>query len=406
MWSTPSQDWFSPGANLGILGGGQLGRMFALAARSLGYRGHVFSEEKNSPAGQVADSETVGDFLDEDAIARFSAGIDVATFEIENLPYETALRISEMVPVRPDPSILRVCQHRTREKNFLAANGFPVAPFVDINSDQDLQDGLRLIGMPAILKTVDGGYDGKGQCFIAKPSDAATAIARHAGQAMVLEKAIDLAMELSVIVARGSDGHVAHWGVIANRHEHHILDVSMAPGEIAPELADEAITMATEIAQQLDLVGVMCVEFFLDSRGKLLVNELAPRPHNSGHLTIEASPTSQFEQQVRAICGLPLGSTAIVRPAAMANLLGDLWDEGVPHFERISAYRNVRLHLYGKANPRPGRKMGHVTALGRTPAEAGRIVRKARNAIRGNENPQATDFGASVESTQLLPCPS
>ncbi len=381
MWSNHSKDWFSPGANLGILGGGQLGRMFALAARSLGYRVHVFSTEKDSPAGQVADSEMVASFHDEDAIRRFASKIDVATFEVENLPVETARRIGEIVPVRPDPSILNICQHRLREKSFLAANGYPVTPFLKIESDRELSMACCSIGLPAILKTANGGYDGKGQYLVRSIGDAANALLMHPNQSMVLEKQVDLAMELSVIVARGFDGEVVHWGVIANRHEHHILDVSMAPAEITPKLADDAITMATEIARQVNLVGVMCVELFLDSRGKLLVNELAPRPHNSGHLTIEASATSQFEQQVRAICGLPLGSTAIVRPAAMANLLGDLWQEGEPHFERLSTYRNIRLHLYGKAHPRPGRKMGHMTAVCRTSAEALHQVCAAREAI-------------------------
>lgn len=400
MWSDHSKDWFSPGANLGILGGGQLGRMFALAAKSLGYRVHVFSTEKDSPAGQVADSEIVGSFHDEDAIRRFVPEIDVATFEVENLPFETAQRIGEIVPVRPDPSILSICQHRVHEKSFLAANGYPVTPFLNIESERDLRNALCSIGLPAILKTANGGYDGKGQYLVTTPGDAANAIARHPGRVMVLEKAIDLAMELSVIVARGLDGEVVHWGVIANRHEHHILDVSMAPAEIAPELANEAITIATEIARQLNLVGVMCVEFFLDSRGKLLVNELAPRPHNSGHLTIEASPTSQFEQQVRAICGLPLGSTAIVRPAAMANLLGDFFLQHGPDFGSIPADQDVRLHWYGKGQPRPGRKMGHLTAVSRTLAEALHRVRAARETIRCNRSSSrvSADVGVLVRA--------
>lgn len=386
MWDNCRLDRFAPGANIGLLGGGQLGRMFAMAARNLGYRVHVFSSEKDSPASAVADSETVGDFRDECAIRKFATQIDVATFEFEHLPHETACWIEETVPVRPDPSILRICQNRAREKEFLVAHGFPITPFVKIESDRTDWQRPGFFELPAILKTADGGYDGKGQQYVRTPADLEDAIATHPGRDMVLEKVVDLAMELSVIVARSLDGTVAHWGVIANRHRHHILDVSVAPAEVAPDLADEAVAIAGEIARELNLVGVICVEFFLDSRGRLMVNELAPRPHNSGHLTIEASPTSQFEQQARAICGLPLGSTEIVRPAAMANLLGDLWRDGEPHFERIGGGRDIRLHLYGKKEARPGRKMGHLTALARTAAEALHRVCDARNVIRASQD--------------------
>ncbi len=381
MFARKSKERFSPGVNLGVLGGGQLGRMFAIAARELGFHVHVFAQEAGSPAGQVADSEVVGDFLDDRAIQRFAARVDLVTFEVEHVPFSTIQALSEIVPVRPDGAIVHICQNRLREKKFLVAHGFPVTPFAAVCSRSQLAEAVPRIGLPAILKTADGGYDGMGQHVIAQPSDAIEALANHPDREMILEHAVDLALELSVLVARGLNGEIAHWGVIANRHAKHVLDISIAPAEIAPELAQEAIAIATEIARQLDLVGVLCVEFFLDRTGRLMVNELAPRPHNSGHLTIEASATSQFEQQVRAICGLPLGSTAFMRPAAMANLLGNLWRHGTPHFQRLDARHNVRLHLYGKTEPRPGRKMGHLTAVGDTAAAALYRVCAARNEI-------------------------
>lgn len=370
-----------PGATIGMLGGGQLGRMFTFAARAMGYRVHVFSPEPNSPAGQVADQEFVADFRDYDALSVFGRGIDVATFEFENVPAESVQRLSERVSVQPDGAILTICQHRVREKMFLASHGFPVTPFVGVNSPMDLETAARKVKFPAILKTASAGYDGKGQTRVDSSIEATAAMTRFAGEEMILEEQVDLAMEASVIVARGHDGAIANWGVIANQHKRHILDISVAPAGLDPKLTREAIDIATEIARQLELVGVLCVEFFIDRTGRLLVNELAPRPHNSGHLTIEAFVTSQFEQQVRAVCGLPLGPTDQICPAAMANLLGDHWQGQDPDWSRLSAWEDVKLHLYGKKTPKPGRKMGHLTATSRTATEAMQRVCAARSEL-------------------------
>lgn len=377
--ATPAS--FPPGSTIGMLGGGQLGRMFAFAARAMGYRVHVFTPEPHSPAGQVADAETIAAFGDSEALRAFADRIDVATIEFENIPVEAIVALSEYVPVRPDGDILGICQHRVREKAFLSAHGFPVTPFAEINRPAQVANAIKSVGFPAILKTAHAGYDGKGQTRVASLHELSDVLAGVGTHEMILEKAVDLAMELSVIVARGVDGQMANWGVFANRHERHVLDVSVAPAGICPDLTHEAIKIATEIARQLKLVGVLCVEFFLDRAGRLLVNELAPRPHNSGHLTIEAFVTSQFEQQVRAVCGLPLGSTDQVRPAAMANLLGDHWHGNDLDWSQVCSWSDVKFHLYGKAAPRPGRKMGHLTATANTTAEALHRVCAARAAL-------------------------
>lgn len=371
-----------PGAAIGVLGSGQLGRMFAIAARRMGYRVHTLSPDSDSPTGQVADVEINAPYDDLDAVRAFAAGVEVVTFEFENVPAATAEAAASRAPVRPAGQVLHATQHRRREKEFLAGRGFPVTPFRPIARAAQVAPALADLGAPAVLKTAGFGYDGKGQTRVANVVEAEAAFAAAGGQDMVMEAFIDFDCELSVITARGVDGAVAHWGVMANAHHRHILDVTTTPAPIAPEVARRAVTIALEVAVALELVGVLCVEFFLARDGRLMINELAPRPHNSGHLTFDASVTSQFEQQLRAVCGLPLGDTELLRPAAMANLLGDLWQGGEPDWAAALSEPRVKLHLYGKLQPLPGRKMGHLTALAATPIEAERLARAARDRLK------------------------
>lgn len=371
-----------PGSTIGVLGSGQLGRMFAIAARRMGYRVHTFSPETDTPTGQVADVEVQASYEDLDAVRDFTRHVHVVTFEFENIPVTTVDAVAEHVPVRPSGAVLHTTQHRQREKTFLARAGFPVTPFRPVSSLADLQAGVRDLGLPTVLKTAGFGYDGKGQSKLTSLSEGEAALQALEGQEAVLEAFVDFEREVSVVAARGLDGTFEHYGVIENAHRHHILDVSIAPAAVQPKIAHEAVEMARSILEVLDVVGVLCVEFFLTRDGKLLVNELAPRPHNSGHLTFDACVTSQFEQQLRAVCGLPLGSTEQYRPAAMANLLGDLWQDGEPHWPAACAFPEVKLHLYGKLIPRPGRKMGHLTALAASSGAASRLVRDARAALR------------------------
>lgn len=379
-----------PGAVVGVLGSGQLGRMFAIAARQMGYRVHTFSPDTDTPTGQVADLEITAGYDDLDAVRRFARGVGVVTFEFENVPAATAAAAAECAPVRPDGGVLHTTQQRLREKTFLSQGGFPVTPFRPVRSEPELRAALGDLGYPAVLKTASFGYDGKGQAKIASPDFDAAKLGLatgpkstpSAGPEMVLEAFVDFEREVSVVAARGADGSFTHWGVIDNTHRNHILDLSVSPADVPPEVGREAVEIARGILEALGVVGVLCVEFFLTGGGKLLVNELAPRPHNSGHLTIDAGVTSQFEQQLRAVCGLPLGSTRPLRPAAMANLLGDVWAGGEPDWAAACDVPEVKLHLYGKAEPRPGRKMGHLTALADAPQEAARRVLQARERLR------------------------
>ena len=370
-----------PGAAVGVLGSGQLGRMFAIAARRMGYRVHTFSPETDTPTGQVSDIEIKSSFDDLDAVRRFATDVQVVTFEFENIPFATAQAAAEVACVRPAGNVLHIAQNRFREKTFLSDHGFPVTPFRMIRSQNDLEKAVAELGQNAILKTAGFGYDGKGQRRISSTDTARRAYAQLGEQEAVLEKLVDFDCEMSVIGARGIDGAFAHYGVIRNDHQNHILDVSVAPADFPPKVAERAVDIAREVLKALDVIGVLCVEFFLTKQGDVLINELAPRPHNSGHLTFDASVTSQFEQQLRAVCGLPLGSTELMRPAAMANLLGDVWKNGAPKWERALKDPDVKLHLYGKADPRPGRKMGHLTALAATPQEARQKVLTARAAL-------------------------
>ncbi|CAN5644828.1 5-(carboxyamino)imidazole ribonucleotide synthase [soil metagenome] len=371
-----------PGATVGVLGSGQLGRMLALAARRMGYRVHVFSLDSDSPTGQVADREWSADYEDLDAVGDFARSVDVVTLEFENIPAATVEEVSSVVPVRPGWKALHTAQNRLREKTFLLKGGFPVASFREVPGRAALDDALCGVGVPAVLKTAGFGYDGKGQSKIDAAEEAEGARRALGGEA-ILESWVDFEKEVSVVAARGLDGSFAHYGTVENTHRDHILDVTVAPADVPTGVEREAVEIARGIFEELEVVGTACVEFFLTSKGKLLVNELAPRPHNSGHWTIEGAATSQFEQQLRAVCGLPLGSTERVRPAAMANLLGDLWSDGEPDWAKMCSLPEVKLHLYGKKEARPGRKMGHITALAETAGDAVEKVLKARGTADG-----------------------
>ena len=370
-----------PGATLGVLGSGQLGRMFAMAARRLGYRVHVLSPDTDTPTGQVADVEVAASYDDLDAIRAFARRVSVVTFEFENVPAATAEAAAALVPVRPNGMVLHIAQQRAREKGFLADRGFPVTPFVRVTGDEELERALPITGLPAVLKTASFGYDGKGQAKVTNAAAAREAWRRMGRPEAIVERFIPFEREVSVVAARGVSGWTTTYGVIENTHANHILDVSVWPAAIPPEVERRASEIARGVLEALDVIGVLCVEFFLTADGELLINELAPRPHNSGHLTIDAAVTSQFEQQVRAICGLPPGSVERLRPAAMANLLGDLWSGGEPDWAAACLLPNVKLHLYGKAEARPGRKMGHLTALAETPEKARELALKARQVL-------------------------
>jgi 5-(carboxyamino)imidazole ribonucleotide synthase len=369
----------APGSTIGLLGGGQLGRMFGIAARRMGYRVHTFEPAPDSPAGQISDLEFNGSFADERLLDEFVASVDVVTFEFENIPAEIVDRISQKKPVHPRAEVLHICQNREREKNFLRSHRYPHAPFSIVTSQAELEAALEQIGMPSVLKTVDFGYDGKGQAKIGSGNgfDFTQFPARRA----ILETWISCELELSVICARGKKGDICTFPAVENIHANHILDHSIAPGRIAPEVALLAKSIAESIAEDLEVVGLIAVEYFLTRDGDLLVNELAPRPHNSGHYTFDACITSQFEQQLRAVCSLPFGSPDLLSPVVMVNLLGDLWEAGTPDWNVILGHPRAKLHLYGKLEPRPGRKMGHYCLLAETVEKALREALEIRQEL-------------------------
>jgi 5-(carboxyamino)imidazole ribonucleotide synthase len=349
----------APGARVGVLGGGQLGRMTALAAARLGYRCHVFASEPDSPAAQVCDAATVGDFADGAALARFAGAVDVATFEFENIPAHAVRTVAALTPVLPRPEVLEIAQDRIREKDFLRSIGVATTAYREINDLASLRRAIWDFGGPTVLKSARFGYDGKGQVALQPGTRLDEAWRRIGGEIGILEGFVDFACEISVVLARGGDGRSALYPPVENRHKNHVLDTTIAPARIAAETAAQATRIAGDIAERLDLVGVLAVEMFVTRSGGILVNELAPRPHNSGHWTIDACVTSQFEQLVRALCGLPLGSVAHHSDAVMQNLLG----EEVENWRGALADPLAKLHLYGKRAARPGRKMGHVTRL-------------------------------------------
>jgi 5-(carboxyamino)imidazole ribonucleotide synthase len=368
-----------PGSRLGIMGGGQLGRLLALAARRLGYRVSVFAPAGNSPAGQIADEEVMASYNNEAAVRRFAADVDVLTFEFENVPADTVRWAAEHCQVRPDAKALATAQNRIREKTFLAEGGFPIAPWAEVTDAAGLATAAARLGWPAVFKTAESGYDGRGQRKLEGPDDPAAAnLPPFPG---VLEAWVPFAMEISVVLARGADGSVASFPVCENIHRHHILDATVVPARLDPAVARRAQELAAAVAARLDFTGVLAVEMFVLPDDSLLVNEIAPRPHNSGHFSLDACVTDQFEQQLRAVCGLPLGSPELLRPCAMTNLLGDLWSHGEPAWTAVAAFGDVKIHLYGKDRAAPGRKMGHLTVLGATADEALERVRTARAAL-------------------------
>lgn len=361
---------FLPGSTIGLLGGGQLGRMFAIEGRKMGYRIHTFDPTPDCPTGQVADREVNRPFTDLEALQDFAKNVDVITYEFENIPVEPLKSIEGQVPLFPNPQVLHICQNRRREKEWLQKNGIPVAPFRVVDSFEAFQSAVQEIGFPSVLKTADFGYDGKGQQKLSEKSNLAEVWGKLGAEVGVVEGWIRFEAELSVVVARGHSGEIKTYPVIRNHHENHILALSQVPSGFSDTIEQEATGLAKRIAEAFSLVGLMAVECFLTTEGKILVNELAPRTHNSGHFSFDASVTSQFEQQLRAVCGLPLGCTDLLKPVVMRNLLGDEWGRGTPDWEALLKIPGLKLHLYGKLEAKPGRKMGHYTILAESVGEA------------------------------------
>jgi 5-(carboxyamino)imidazole ribonucleotide synthase len=361
--------------------------MFAMAARRLGYRVHTLAPDHDTPTGQIADLEINASYDDLDAVRAFARAVDVVTFEFENVSADAVAEAERHAIVRPNGRSLAIAQHRIKEKAFLAEHGLPVAPFAPVRVEADLAAAIEAVGRPSVLKTATSGYDGKGQIKIERSADLAPAWEALDRREAVLEAFLDLDREISVIGARGVGGDWSYFGPIENEHRRHILDVSVVPAGVPAATAALAVEITRRVMDALDFVGVLCIEFFIARDGRLVVNELAPRPHNSGHLTFDACRTSQFEQQLRAVCGLPLGSPEMLQPAAaMANLLGDIWEGGEPDWAAALALADVKLHLYGKSSPRPGRKMGHLTVLAGSPAEAKSRVLAARDLLERRQS--------------------
>jgi 5-(carboxyamino)imidazole ribonucleotide synthase len=370
-----------PGATLGLLGGGQLGRMFTIRARTMGYRVVVLDPDPVSPAGSVADRHLCSPYLDPTALTELGEEAAVVTTEFENVPAEALRQLARHCEVWPPVAAVMTTQDRGSEKAFLAASGIATAPFTPVASPDEAASAWEVIGPPAILKTARLGYDGKGQAVVESRAQVLAAFDRFGQVPCVLERKLDLTRELSVVLARGTDGGVAVYPVGENVHVDGILDTTMVPARVSGTLAAAATGLAVRVAEHLDYVGVLGVEMFVTEGDQLWVNEIAPRPHNTGHYTLDACVTDQFEQQVRAVCGLPLGQPDLMRPVAMANLLGDLWIGGPPAWDRALAVPGVTLHLYGKREPRPGRKMGHLNCVADTPELALERVVEARSAL-------------------------
>jgi 5-(carboxyamino)imidazole ribonucleotide synthase len=370
-----------PGATLGVLGGGQLGRMFVLQARTMGYQVMVLDPDPESPAGQVADVHLQAAYSDPQALDHLAATCAAVTTEFENVPAEALERLERSCRVRPPVKAVGVAQDRIAEKDFLERAGFSTAPFRPVRSEAELRAAVAQVTLPALLKSSRLGYDGKGQATVERSEDASPAYEGLGRVACVLEERLALETELSVVLARGDDGAVAAFPVGENRHRDGILETTVVPARISPAIADEARKTACRVAQALDYVGVLGVELFVANGGRIYVNEIAPRPHNSGHYTLDACSANQFEQQLRALCGLPLAEPRLLSPVAMVNLLGDLWTTGPPRWAEVFRRPGVRLHLYGKAEPRPGRKMGHLNCLADDPDRALALALEARDAL-------------------------
>lgn len=370
-----------PGATLGVLGGGQLGRMFTLAAHSMGYRVWVLDPDPDSPTGRMADRHLQAAYDDAEALEHMAAGCAAVTTEFENVPAETLEFLEARLPVRPGSKAVAIARDRIREKTFIRDLGLATAPFFAITSAAELEPACAALSMPALLKTAQLGYDGKGQIGVDNLEQAQLAFADLNQAPCILEECMQLEQELSVVLARSVGGQTAVYPVGENMHVNGILDTTRVPGRVPEDVAGKACDMALQLADAMDYCGVLAVEFFISSDGQLLINEMAPRPHNSGHYSIDACLTSQFEQQVRTLCGLPPGSTRLLSPAVMVNVLGKLWNAGTPRWQYLFAEGHTALHLYGKEEARPGRKMGHFTCMAEDSAQAMRIAERVRAAI-------------------------
>lgn len=356
-----------PGSTIGILGGGQLGRMLILAGRAMGYRFHVFEPKGPCAAGMVADFELNAEYSAEAALKHFVEGVDLITFEFENIPSDLIDELSAVKPVLPGSYVLHICQHRQREKDFLKKSNLPCAPFEYADSPESLKAAVNAIGFPCVIKTAAFGYDGKGQVKLRSAEEAADPqyLWDFLGRSprVVVEKWIDHVGEFSVVCARKADGTTISFPMAENLHIDHILHASIVPARVTDTTRETGIELAEAIADLLGVVGLIAVELFLQADGQLIVNEMAPRPHNSGHYTLDACATSQFEQHIRAVAGLPFGSVELFKPVVMINLLGDVWSKGTPDWGTLLEDPTLKLHLYDKGEPRPGRKMGHFTVL-------------------------------------------
>jgi 5-(carboxyamino)imidazole ribonucleotide synthase len=370
-----------PGATLGVLGGGQLGRMFTMRAREMGYQVVVLEPDAGSPAGAVADRHLQAAYDDPAALDTLARTCSAVTIEFENVPAAALDRLAARIPVHPSSDAVAVAQDRIREKTFLRDYGFATAPFAAVSREGQLAAAFETVGSPALLKTSRLGYDGKGQAAIDSLEQLRTAFAAFGGVPCVLEQRLELERELSVVLVRGEDGGIVPFPAGENTHRRGILDTTVVPARVPDSAAAEAARLAGQVATKLGYVGVLGVELFVACGGRLFVNEIAPRPHNTGHYTLDACSVDQFEQQVRALCGLPLGRPALLSPVAMVNLLGDVWANGIPRWDRALALPGVKLHLYGKDEPRPGRKMGHLNCLAATPDEALALARRAYAAL-------------------------
>lgn len=382
--TTDSMSLILPPSTIGILGGGQLGRMLALEARRSGYRVAIFTDEpKGCPAGQFADVEINAAYDDTAALEQFLKQVDVVTAEFENIPDACLQAVEAVKPLRPGRRAIYTTQHREREKLFLREKGIACAEFRIVETLAQLEAAVAELGRPSVIKTAAFGYDGKGQAKILADTDLAIAWAPFEGHHAVVEQWVPFVCEVSVVGARAVGGRIATHGVVENRHAHHILDVTLAPAQIAPEIVEQALELWEAVAEGLDYVGTMAVELFVTAEGRVLVNEIAPRPHNSGHYTLDACVTNQFQQQMRAICGLSLGDPTQHTPAVMVNLLGDVWpaEDVHPDWTPVLNYPRAKLHLYGKASARSKRKMGHYTVLGDTVDEAMEAVEQIRSVL-------------------------
>lgn len=371
-----------PGSRIGVFGGGQLGRMFAHSAQRMGYQVIVYSPEENGPASQVVGDSILADYMDLDRVRCFAQSVDVITLEFENIPLLAVEEASRWAAVRPGGNVLSVAQHRLIEKTTLGKHGFPVTPFSEVNAS-NLESVAKELGFPMIIKTSTLGYDGKGQCKVGSLEEAKAAIHQLGSGDKIAEKMIDFQCEVSILVARNANGDIKTYPLFFNEHANHILDVTQCP--IPSEIRNaeaKGVEIGRGVATALQLEGLLCIEFFVDQSGEVMINEIAPRPHNSGHLTIEACWTSQFEQQVRAVCNLPLGDTGLIRPAAMANLLGDVWEHGSPRYAEVLRNSGAYLHFYGKAEAKVGRKMGHLTCLADSAMGATLNARRLRGILK------------------------